>query len=106
MLIAAPDRTETRSGSLGSPSFFFVERSTVASAFSTWSQSPGGSFLPDAKYALHAAVVSVNPAGTGRPAFVISASHAPLPPRRARIFALPSAFLSATRKTHFFLLGV
>jgi len=49
MLIAAPERTETSSGSLGSPSFFFVARSTVASAFSTWSQRPGGSFFFAAK---------------------------------------------------------
>ena len=97
MLIAAPERTDTRSGSFGSPSFFFVERSTVASAFCTWSQSPGGSFFPDAKYALQAAVVMVNPAGTGSLAFVISASPAPLPPRRSRIFALPSALPFANR---------
>src|SRR6267143_6506961 len=47
----------------------------------------------------------VKPAGTGRPAFVISARPAPLPPRRSRIFALPSAFLFAKRYTHFCAFG-
>ncbi len=35
----------------------------------------------------------VNPGGTGIPRFVISARFAPLPPRRLRIFALPSSNL-------------
>ena len=56
---------------------------------------------PAAKYALHAAVVIVKPGGTGRPAFVISASPAPFPPRSSRIFALPSALPFAKRYTHF-----
>src|SRR5450759_312077 len=43
----------------------------------------------------------VNPGGTGRPAFVISARPAPLPPSSARIFALPSALPPANRYTHF-----
>src|SRR6266404_4051067 len=99
--IAAPERTETRSGSLGSPSFFFVVFSIVASPRSTCSQRPGGNLPPPLKYALHAAVVIVNPGGTGRPAFVISARPAPLPPRSVRRFALPSALPPAKRYTHF-----
>ena len=97
MLIAAPERTETRSGFFGSPSFFPAARSTAASAFSTCSQRPGGSLRPEAKYALQAAVVIVKPGGTGSFAFVISARPAPLPPRRSRIFALPSALPFAKR---------
>src|SRR5205807_9644686 len=38
----------------------------------------------------------VKPGGTGRPARVISATPAPLPPRRSRILALPSS----KRQTH------
>ncbi len=57
--------------------------------------------MPFLKYALQAAVVIVKPDGTGRPAFVISARPAPLPPRSARIFALPSALPPANRYTHF-----
>src|SRR5258708_3507497 len=38
----------------------------------------------------------VKPGGTGRPAWVISATPAPLPPSRSRICALPSS----KRKTH------
>jgi hypothetical protein len=40
---------------------------------------------------LQACVVIVKPGGTGRPAFVISASPAPLPPSVERMLALPSA---------------
>ena len=36
-------------------------------------------------------MVMVKPGGTGRPALVISATPAPLPPSRSRIVALPSA---------------
>ena len=97
MLMAAPERTETSSGSFGSPSFFLAVRSTVASAFSTWSQRPVGSFFFEAKYALQAAVVMVKPGGTGSFALVISARPAPLPPSRSRIFALPSALPFAKR---------
>ena len=95
--IAAPERTDTSNGFLGSPSFLPVDFSTRASACSTCSQSPGGNLLPDAKYALHASVVIVKPGGTGSPAFVISAMPAPLPPRSERIFALPSALPLAKR---------
>src|SRR5437016_7811704 len=41
---------------------------------------------------LQTSVEIVNPGGTGRPALVISARPAPLPPRRSFIFRLPSAF--------------
>jgi hypothetical protein len=53
--------------------------------------------LSAAKYALHASVVIVNPGGTGSPAFVISATPAPLPPSSARIPALPSPLPFAKR---------
>src|SRR6266550_3838322 len=47
---------------------------------------------------LHASVVIVNPGGTGSPAFVISATPAPLPPSKSRILALPSL----NKYTHLF----
>jgi len=40
---------------------------------------------------LHASVEIVNPAGTGRPALVISARPAPLPPSVSFMVRLPSA---------------
>src|SRR6516225_4690720 len=43
----------------------------------------------------------VNPGGTGRPRLAISARFAPLPPRRSRMPALPSALPSPKPKTHF-----
>src|SRR5437879_8153639 len=43
----------------------------------------------------------VKPGGTGRPARVISATPAPLPPRRSRIAALPSS----NRYTHLCVRG-
>src|SRR5208282_6549539 len=42
-------------------------------------------------YSRQASVWIVNPGGTGRPRFVISANPAPLPPRTSFIFPLPSA---------------
>src|SRR5712691_4943073 len=41
---------------------------------------------------LQTSVEIVKPGGTGRPAFVISARPAPLPPSRSFMFRLPSAF--------------
>src|SRR5205807_5974902 len=87
----APERTETSSGFLGSPNRLPIFRSTVASARRTSSIRPGGKVRPLALYALHTAVVIVNPGGTGRPTRLISASPAPLPPSRSRIVALPSS---------------
>src|ERR1700732_2462643 len=42
----------------------------------------------------------VNPGGTGRPAFVISAKPAPLPPRSSFILPLPSALPPPKEKTY------
>src|SRR5215475_13777320 len=42
----------------------------------------------------------VKPGGTGRPRLAISARLAPLPPKRLRISALPSALLSPKVNTH------
>src|SRR5436309_8646170 len=50
----------------------------------TSSSSPSGALLPFFMYARHASVVIVNPAGTGTPSCVISASPMPLPPRSSR----------------------
>jgi hypothetical protein len=46
-------------------------------------------------------VLIVNPGGTGKPIEAISARLAPLPPRRARIAALPSVCWPKA-KTYFF----
>jgi hypothetical protein len=45
--------------------------------------------------------VIVKPGGTGRPRFDISARFAPLPPKRFRIPASPSALPSPKPYTHF-----
>src|SRR5580700_1793936 len=47
----------------------------------------------------------VKPGGTGRPAFVISASPAPLPPRTSFILPLPSALPPPNEYTYFVLAG-
>src|SRR5688572_9687131 len=51
---------------------------------------------------LQASVEIVNPAGTGRPALVISANPAPLPPRVSFIVRLPSALPFPKKYTNFF----
>src|SRR5206468_8967961 len=50
---------------------------------------------------LQTSVEMVNPGGTGRPAFVISASPDPLPPSRSFIVRLPSALPFAKEYTYF-----
>jgi hypothetical protein len=85
-----PLRTETRSGSPGSPRARFIFFSRDASCLSTSPSSAAGT-LPVAMYARHASVVIVNPGGTGSPRFVISARFAPFPPRRYFISLLPSS---------------
>src|SRR6266542_3585537 len=87
----APERTETRSGSTSSPRRLPIFCSSAVSASATSSISPSGSRSPAAMYALHASVVIVNPGGTGRPRFVISARLAPLPPSRNFWSLLPSS---------------
>src|SRR5438128_11093246 len=47
----------------------------------------------------------VKPGGTGRPRLAISARLAPLPPRRLRMSARPSALPLPKPKTHFDLAG-
>jgi hypothetical protein len=63
---AAPERTDTRSGSSGSPNRLPVVFSSLTKCSSISSSSPSGK-SPDAMYALQASVVIVNPAGTGTP---------------------------------------
>src|SRR2546428_401494 len=87
----APERTETNSGFAGSPTFRPPPfASTADSPSSTCFHIPGGK-RPVRVHALQAFVVSVKPGGTGRPRRVISARPAPLPPRGARIGAVPSS---------------
>jgi hypothetical protein len=49
---------------------------------------------------LHTPVEIVNPGGTGRPAFVISAKPDPLPPRTSFIVRSPSAFRFPKKYTY------
>src|SRR5437588_13092739 len=50
---------------------------------------------------LQTSVEIVKPGGTGKPALVISARPAPLPPSRSFMLRLPSAFLFPKKKTYF-----
>ena len=81
---AAPERTETSSGSRGSPKRLPMRSSSRSTWTSTSSSSPSGNAPPRAIVSRHASVVIVNPAGTGRPSCVISASPTPFPPSSAR----------------------
>src|SRR4030088_2479091 len=56
-------------------------------------------------YSRHASVWIVKPGGTGSPAFVISASPAPLPPRTSFILPLPSALPPPKKYTYFVVAG-
>src|SRR5690606_28575883 len=47
----------------------------------------------------------VKPGGTGRPRLLISARFAPLPPRRLRSLAAPSALPSPNVYTHFAIMS-
>src|SRR4051812_11104249 len=85
----APDRTDTSSGSCGSPSSRPALSSNARSARVTCTLSSGGT-TPSARYRRHASVVTVNPGGTGNPSRVISARLAPLPPKRSFSSLLPS----------------
>ncbi len=88
----APERTETSSGSAGSPSRRPAWVSRRARASSTWASRPGGGTCPARMYATHASVVIVKPAGTrSAPRMrVISATLAPFPPSSVRISREPS----------------
>ncbi len=81
--IAAPDRTDTRSGSAGSPKRFPARSWSRATWSSTSGQSPSGA-SPVRIVSRHASVVTVKPAGTGIPSAVISARPTPLPPSSSR----------------------
>jgi hypothetical protein len=81
---AAPERTETSSGSSGSPKRFPAFASSEPMCFATSASSPSGRVPFAAMYARHASVVIVKPAGTDTPSAVISASPIPLPPRSSR----------------------
>ena len=86
----APLRTETSSGSAGSPRRLPASASRAARYWSICRSSPAGNCRPSARYAMHAAVVMVNPGGTGSPRRVMSATFAPLPPSRSRMSREPS----------------
>jgi hypothetical protein len=90
----APDRTDTSSGSAGSPSFFPRAASRAVRCSATSASKPAGTD-PDSKYARHASVEIVNPGGTGRPILTISARLAPLPPSRS-FWSLPPSEKSKT----------
>ena len=101
----APERTETKSGSAGSPSFRPRSSSSRRTASACCSATSIGTFPPEAEYRVHVSVVTVNPGGTGTPAFVISASPAPLPPRTSRMVPVPSALPSPKKYTYFALIS-
>ena len=90
----APDRTDTSSGSSGSPSFFPRAASSAARCSATSASNPAGT-VPAARYARHASVEIVNPGGTGSPILTISARLAPLPPSRS-FWSLPPSLKSKT----------
>ena len=80
---AAPDRTDTSSGSSLEPKRLPVASSSLRTCSSTSSASPSGSSRT-AMNARQASVVIVKPAGTETPIRVISASPIPLPPSSSR----------------------
>ncbi len=86
----APLRTDTSNGSFGSPSFRPISDSSRSSARPISASISAGSASFSWKM-LQAAVDTVKPGGTGRPAFVISANPAPLPPSTSFMSLLPSA---------------
>ena len=85
----APDRTDTSSGSSGSPSRRPIAFSIASRCADTSPASSAGS-LPVVRKVVQASVVIVNPGGTGRPRLVISARLAPLPPSRSLRSLFPS----------------
>ena len=89
----APLRTETSSGSSGSPSALPARSSRRASASSIAAPSPSGAVRSARMYSTHASVVIVKPAGTrsGPSTRVISAMPEPLPPSSSRMSREPSA---------------
>ena len=90
----APDRTDTSSGSSGSPNCRPIWSSNARNARVTCTRNSGGT-APSTRYRRHASVVTVNPGGTGNPNRVISARFAPLPPNRS-FSSLPPSVNSNT----------
>jgi hypothetical protein len=95
---AAPERTLTSSGFLGSPSFLPVLFSRRARLPSTSARSLS-LYFPSRRYEMHSLHAMVNPGGTGAPRFVISARFAPLPPSSRFMSRVPSALPSPKKKT-------
>jgi len=91
LLTAAPLRTETRSGSSGSPNRNPMSCSSFFRLASISSASPGGQALPCWGSSEHTSALMVKPGGTGIPMLVISARLAPLPPRMFFMVVFPSA---------------
>ena len=87
----APLRTETSSGSSAAPSFLPMSFSRRPVACSISRSISGGRLPFRSTKRLQAAVETVKPGGTGRPALVISARPEPLPPSRSFMSLLPSA---------------
>ncbi len=91
--IAAPERTETSSGSLASPNRFPVCSSSRATLPRISSSRPLGNLPPERMYSTQTSVVTTNPVGTGIPSAIICASPAPLPPRSDRLSSAASSRL-------------
>ncbi len=93
MDMGAPERTDTSSGSCASP-IFLPMRSSRSTRYS-WmvSSAPSGQVLSAVAYSMQVWHEIVKPGGTGRPMLAISARLAPLPPRIAFMFVLPSVTL-------------
>ena len=87
---AAPDRTDSKSGAVGSPNRRPVASSTPRSASRVWVHRPSGKTASWRWYATHASVVIVSPGGTGSPAAVMAARPAPFPPSSALASPTPS----------------
>src|ERR1700693_3922109 len=95
----APERTLTSNGFSPLPSFCPCSCSRRARACSICrSTSPETPLVR--MYSRQASVWMVKPGGTGRPALVISAKPAPLPPRSSFILPLPSALPPPKEKTY------
>ena len=82
MEMAAPDRTDSSRGAVGSPSLRPMSFSTACNLATAASHTPDGSTRPCLWNALHTSVVMVKPGGTARPMADISARLAPLPPSK------------------------
>src|SRR5271169_1982384 len=100
----APERTLTSRGFSPLPSFWPCRLSSLARD-SSICRSTSFDTAPRRMYSRQASVWMVKPGGTGRPAFVISARPAPLPPRTSFILPLPSAAPPPKKYTYFVAAG-